>query len=81
MFYQYGYKNYIIPEHASKLERILDRLDSSICPEDMNLPGYRLHQLKGDLRDFWSVTVSGNWRVIFSFEGRHAILVDYLDYH
>ncbi len=47
----------------------------------MNLPGYRLHPLKGTLKGYWAVSVSGNWRVAFRFEGDHAVDVDYLDYH
>ena len=50
-------------------------------PQDMNLPGYDLHPLKGDKRDMWSVSVSGNWRMTFYFEEQDAYLVDYLDYH
>lgn len=80
-FYQNGSKKGIQPEHAPKLARILDRLDSSSCPQDMNLPGYKLHQLKGDLHEMWAVAVSGNWRVTFYFEGKDAFLVDYMDYH
>ena len=63
------------------IRRMLDRLDASTEPQDMNLPGYRLHQLEGDLHDMWSVTVSGNWRVTFYFEEQDAYLVDYMDYH
>ena len=77
---QVGFKG-IQPEHAPKLGRILDRLDASICAQDMNLPGYRLHQLSGDKQEMWSVTVNGNWRVTFYFESQDAYLVDYLDYH
>lgn len=80
-FFESGSKAVIIPEQAPKLERILDRLDASISPQDMNLSGYRLHQLQGQEKDMWSVTVNGNWRVTFYFEGQDAILVDYLDYH
>ena len=80
-FFETGSKKGIQPEHATKLERMLDRLDASTCPNDMNLPGYRLHQLKGDLREMWSVTVNGNWRMTFYFEGNDAFLVDYMDYH
>jgi proteic killer suppression protein len=47
----------------------------------MNLPGLRLHRLKGELKGFWAVDVSGNWRVVFRFEGEHAVQVDYVDYH
>ena len=80
-FYYFGSKKGIQSEHAKKLARILDRLDSSNCPLDMNLPGYRLHILKGDKRDIWSVVVNGNWRVTFSFIGVDAYYVDYQDYH
>jgi proteic killer suppression protein len=59
----------------------LARLDASSAPEDMNLPGLGLHSLKGALKSFWSVSVSGNWRVIFRFENGNAADIDYLDYH
>ena len=71
----------ILPDHAQKIERILDRLDASISPTDMNLPGYRLHELKGQDAGRWSVTVSANWRITFEFEGHDAFVVDYQDYH
>ncbi len=67
--------------HAEKLERILDRLNASLSPRDMNLPGYKLHKLTGRLKDSWAVSVSGNWRVTFSFNGPDVVNVDYLDYH
>jgi toxin HigB-1 len=67
--------------HADKLRRILARLDQASGPADMNLPGWRLHPLKGGLAGFWSVTVQANWRVIFRFEDGDATDVDYLDYH
>ena len=60
---------------------MLSRLNVATDPQGMNLPGWRLHPLKGDQAGRWSVTVSGNWRVTFEFEGTDAILVDYLDYH
>jgi proteic killer suppression protein len=56
------------------VEDILGRLDQATTPEALNLPGYRLHPLKGDLRGFWSVTVRANWRIIFRFEGEDAAL-------
>lgn len=71
----------INPNHAAKLIRILDRLDASTTPQDMNLPGYKLHKLKGKQKGTWSVWVSGNWRLTFEFEGNDAINVDYVDYH
>ena len=80
-FYETGSKKGIQPDHTSKLSRMLDRLDASTNPLDMNLPGYRPHPLKGDMHDMWSVTVSGNWRMTFYFEGQDAYLVDYMDYH
>ena len=80
-FYETGSKKGIQPDHASKLERMLDRLDASIKPQDMNLPGYGLHQLKGSKKRMWSVSVSGNWRMTFYFIDQDAYLVDYLDYH
>ena len=80
-FYETGSKRGIQPEHASKLERILDRLDASTSAQDMDLPGYRLHPLKGDKQNIWSVTVNENWRITFYFEGPDAYQVDYIDYH
>ena len=68
-------------EHASRLGRILDRLDGSTGGQDMNLPGFKLHELKGSAKGTFSVSVSGNWRVTFKFEGNDAIVVDYCDYH
>ena len=81
VFYETGNKRGIKPDHASKLARMLDRLDASVRPMDMNLPGYRLHKLTGKDKGTWSVWVSGNWRVTFSFEAEDATDVDYLDYH
>ena len=80
LFY-HGDRSGIKPEHASKLLRILDRLDASLNPQDMNLPGYKLHELKGKEKGTWSVWISGNWRVTFQFEENDAIAVDYRDYH
>jgi len=67
--------------HAAKLARILDRLDASVRSQDMNLPGYRLHQLSGKEKGTWSVWVTGNWRVTFRFDGPDVVSVDYRDYH
>ncbi|GHU39946.1 hypothetical protein FACS1894190_06170 [Spirochaetia bacterium] len=80
-FFLSGTKRGIVPIHAGKLERILDRLDASLSPHDMNLPGYRLHELSGQETGVWSVTVNGNWRVTFRFENNDAHIVDYRDYH
>ena len=78
--FETGSKRGIQPEHAPKLGRMLDRFDASTNAQDMNLPGYRLHQLVDDKRDMWSVTVDGNWKMTFYFEGQDAYLVDYMDY-
>jgi proteic killer suppression protein len=80
-FFKDGNKQGISPEHAKKIARILDRLDASTGPKDMNLPGYKLHKLSGQSKDVYSAWVSGNWRITFKFEGEDAIMVDYKDYH
>jgi toxin HigB-1 len=80
-FYNTGSLSGIQPHHAKRIQLILTRLDASICPEDMNLPGLGLHKLKGQLKNFYSVTVQANWRVIFRFEGDNAYDIDYVDYH
>jgi proteic killer suppression protein len=81
LFFKDGNKKGISPEHAKKIARILDRLDASTGPKDMNLPGYKLHKLSGKHKDVYSVRVSGNWRITFQFKGEDAIMVDYSDYH
>ena len=80
-FYETGSKAKIQAHHADKLHDILQALDSATTPEQMDFPGLGLHKLSGEYKSFYSVKVNGNWRVIFSFEGKDAILVDYLDYH
>lgn len=64
-----------------KIGNILAKLDTSDTPEKMDLPGFRLHQLKGDLKGFWAVTVRANWRIIWRFEGPDVVDVDLIDYH
>ena len=69
---------------ADQLKRIRDvlgHLDVAIRPSDLDLPGYRLHPLKGSLKGYWSVTVSDNWRIVFRFEEGDALDVDFTDYH
>ncbi len=63
------------------MERQLDRLDAATKPEDMDLPGYRFHPLKGDRKGVYAVSVSGNWRLTFRFAGEDATDVDLEDYH
>jgi toxin HigB-1 len=67
--------------HAPPLARQLLVLNAAQSSQDMNLPGWQLHALKGDLAGHWSVKVSGNWRLTFTFAGEDAVLVDYQDYH
>lgn len=79
--YETGSRHGVNPEHVKRLRIILARLDASLTPQDMNLPGLGLHLLKGKYDGFWAVSVSGNWRVIFRFDGNNVLDVDYLDYH
>ncbi len=67
--------------HVEKIARVLARLNRAAQPGHMDLPGWRLHPLKGDLAGFWSVTISANWRVVFRFEDGDATDVDLVDYH
>lgn len=80
-FFTTGSKAGIRPQHAEHLRLILGRLNASISPKDMNLPGLELHRLRGDRKGTWAVKVSGNWRVTFTFVGKNAEDVDYEDYH
>jgi toxin HigB-1 len=68
-------------QFAAKLHRMLTTLNEATGPAAMNIPGYRLHQLKGDRKGQWAVWVSGNWRLVFEFEGENATSVDLVDYH
>lgn len=79
--YEGGRPAKVAPAHIAKLERILTALDRCSGPEGMDIPGYRLHPLKGDMKGHFAVSVSGNWRVTFRFEEGHAVDVDYIDYH
>jgi len=80
-FFERGDESRIRADHRETVRDILARLNASAVPEDMDLPGFRLHRLKGACAGFWAVTVRANWRVIFRFEEDHAVDVDYLDYH
>jgi proteic killer suppression protein len=81
LLYEKADRRRLSASHVGKIERILARLDESTEPDNMNLPGFRLHPLKGDLSGYWSVSVSGNWRIIFRFDGINACDVDLVDYH
>lgn len=80
-FFHTGSKAGIQPAHAKRLRLQLAALDGAIGPQGMSLPGWKLHQLAGNLAGHWAVTVNGNWRLTFRFDGREAILVNYQDYH
>ena len=68
-------------DHVEKIENILAVLNRARAPEEMDLPGFRLHPLKGDLKGFWGVTVRANWRVVFRFHEGEPCDVDLTDYH
>lgn len=67
--------------HATKISDRLAFINAASVIEDINKPDYRLHELKGKLKKCWSVSVSGNWRIVFKFEYGHAHVVNYEDYH
>jgi toxin HigB-1 len=80
-FFLRGSKAGIRAVHARRLQILLTLLDAASNPKQMDAPGFNLHALKGDLKGHWAVSVNGNWRLTFRFEGANAILVDYQDYH
>lgn len=80
-FFLTGAKAGIRPDHADRLRLVLGRLAAATAPRDMDLPGLRLHPLKGKLKGRWAVSISGNWRVTFAFSGKDIVDVDYEDYH
>jgi proteic killer suppression protein len=80
-FFLEGNSSKIQHKHLNRLRLILAQLNAAKEIRDLNFPGSNLHSLKGDLKDFWSITVSGNWRIIFKFDKGEIYLVDYLDYH
>lgn len=81
VFFETGSKAGIQPHHADKLKLQLGLLDSAKSREDVNVPAWRLHELKGDLKGHLSITVNGNWRLTFMFLNEDVVLVDYQDYH
>jgi proteic killer suppression protein len=80
-FYEHGTTRGLSADYVPKIGRILLILDASEDVNALNLPGFRLHSLKGDLKGFWSISVSGNWRIIFRFEDGDAYDVKLIDYH
>lgn len=80
-FFRKGDHRGIIAKSEARIERLLDRLDGAVKPEDMNIPGYKFHGLAGGRKGFYAVTVTGNWRITFRFEGDDAVDIDLEDYH
>jgi toxin HigB-1 len=80
-FFREGTKAGIQAAHANRLRLQLLALDQAVRPEDLSAPAWGLHALKGDMKGHWAVTVNGNWRMVFAFDGIDAVLVDYRDYH
>jgi len=79
--YEKGDASGIKADLLDKAERILTAIDAATTPHALDVPGYRLHPLKGELKGFWSVTVRANWRIIFRFQGEDAFDVELIDYH
>ena len=80
-YYEKGTVAGIQPSHKQRLRMQLAALDSALTVEDMDIPGFKLHELKGNLQGIWSITVSGNWRITFEFKEGNAYIVNYEDYH
>ena len=80
-FFETGNLSGIIAAHFKRLQIRLAALDTAICIDDMNLPGFRLHSLKGDKEQFWAIDVNKNWRITFKFLDGDAYIVNYEDYH
>ncbi|MCI0400061.1 MAG: type II toxin-antitoxin system RelE/ParE family toxin [Gammaproteobacteria bacterium] len=80
-FYETGRTAGIQPAHAKKVRLQLTALDTAATIDDMDIPGFQLHPLKGDRRGQWAIAVSGNWRITFEFRDGNAYLMDYEDYH
>lgn len=81
LLFETGTSRGVKSEHAQKITDILDVLNAATKPSDVDFPGSFLHPLKGKLKGFWAVRVSGNWRLVFRFEGEDAFDIDYVDYH
>ncbi len=79
--YETGSASGVQPTHASRLRMQLSALDTAQVIDDMDVPGFKLHPLKGKLRGRWSVSVSGNWRITFEFREGNAFVLNYEDYH
>jgi proteic killer suppression protein len=80
-FYDTGSKQGVQAQHAPKLRMQLAALDSALVLEDLDIPGYQLHELKGSRKGIWSISVNGNWRITFEFVDGNIFIVNYEDYH
>lgn len=81
IYFETGKSQGIQASHAKKLRMQLAALDTASSIDDMDIPGYRLHPLKGDRKGLWSISVSGNWRLTFKFADGNVFVLDYEDYH
>ena len=81
LFYETGNTSGIQAVHSQKLKMRLVALDTATCTEDMNLPRFRLHSLRGDKQGIWAIDVNKNWRLTFKFENGHVYVLNYEDYH
>ena len=79
--FERGDGRHLPPDLVLRIRRILSDLDAAVQPRDLDIPGYRLHRLTGNRRGYWSLRVSGNWRIVFRFRDGEATDVDLLDYH
>ena len=81
LFFTTGSLKSIQAQHATRIDVRLQALNTAIEIEDMDIPGFRLHQLKGERKETWSISVSSNWRITFEFNNGHVYIVNYEDYH
>lgn len=79
--YERGDQSKVSAEHLARIEDVLGRLDIADTPDFLDLPGYGLHPLKGRLKNFWSVRISANWRMVFRMSDGDAFDVELIDYH
>ncbi len=79
--YETGSTSGVQASHAKRLRMQLAALDTAKAVDDMDIPGFRLHPLKGAMRGRWSISVNGNWRMMFEFQDGNAYVLDYEDYH
>ncbi len=79
--HQRGNYHQVNAAYANRIARVIATLQAATKPSDLDIPGYRLHPLKGNLEGFWSIRVSANWRITFRMDGVHVVDVDLVDYH